>query len=156
MRKFLKIMENLEKRITSVYYSSFCELMFSYVKTIEYLQKCDKRTFDMFSHWIEVEGMSFFYEIANNIRAEKLDDRFNAFMEVYKSYLDDAMDEESKFVALDFLYLIPEKMRDDFQKFGFLESEKQQFVWECSIPINRELEYECYWEPGNDCQVSLL
>lgn len=150
------IVDRFRGKIESGYYNSYCELMQIYADAMEYLQNADKRTFDIFRDWFAADGIELFGTVSDSIQNEKLDGRFDAFMEIYGSYLRDAAEEDCRQSVLDFLYIIPEKMKDDFEKFGFLEDEKQEYVWEYKAPAVPNNEYQYFWKPGNVCQVLLV
>lgn len=76
-------------------------------------------------------------------------------MEIYESYLEEAISEECMQSALDFLYLIPEKMKDDFSKFGFPQNEKQEYMWEYVESAKSNGEYQYFWKPDSYCRVLL-
>lgn len=149
------IKSTLKGKIGAGYNNSYLSLMCSYEEAMRCLQNSDNRTFDIFCDWLATEGMGIFNTIADTIQNKNLDSRFGVFMEIYKSYLEDAISEECMQSALDFLYLIPEKMKDDFSKFGFLQNEKQEYMWEYVESAKSNGEYQYFWKPDSYCQVLL-
>lgn len=117
----------MENKIYCGFNDSYCSLLESYSNAIAFLKDKDQKTYETFYKWYSDKGVACFEDIKDNIRRDKLDNRFKAFMDIYKSYLDDAMEEDSKQTLLDFLYIIPQRMKADFLKFGFLQ-DRHEFV----------------------------
>lgn len=115
-------LHKFENKVSFKYYNAFCGLVSSYVDALHFLEASDIRTFEIFHHWYMVDGVCFFDDVVNGIQANLLDDRFIAFMELYKSYLTDAMEDDCVDVLLDFLYMIPKRMKEEFLKFRFIEN----------------------------------
>lgn len=147
--------EKLKNKVPVEFYNAYCELMESYDSAMVFLNARDRRAYEIFYEWYIREGLNYYEDIMTNIITEKLDNRFIVFMDIYKSYLDDAIEEDSKQVILEFLYMIPKRMREDFQRFDFLKDE-QEFIWNWHASIDLDFSYECVLRPDNICQVSLL
>ncbi len=147
--------EKLKYKISFKFFDAYCNLMESYDNAMACLKAWDERTYEIFYEWYVEDGIGYYEDIVTNILKEKLDDRFMVFMDIYKSYLEDAIEENSKQVLMDFLYMIPKRMKEDFLKFGFLE-DRQEFIWNYHIPMDLDFVYECNLEPDRYCQVSLF
>lgn len=59
------------------------------------MQDNDKKAFDIFYAWLADEGKELLNTTMLKLINEKLDDKFNAFMDVYKTYLEEAIEENS-------------------------------------------------------------
>ena len=122
MTMFNELICKLNDKISSEYYNSLCDLLSSYDMAMKFLKEQDSDTYENFNDWYATEGVNFFTEVIDNIIESKLNNKFNVFMGIYKSYLDDAINDNCIQIVLDFLYIIPKNMRNDFSNFGFLEN----------------------------------
>ena len=147
--------EKMKNDISLEFYESYCKLMRFYNDAIIFLHDTDPKTYGIFYKWYAEEGEDYFRDVANNILKDKLDNRFVVFMDIYGSYLEDAMEEGCRQVLLDFLYIIPKRMKEDFLKFGFVQ-DRQEFIWNYHISMDLDSVYECSLEPGRYCQVLLF
>lgn len=150
----LRLKSGLESKILSEHYNYYCALMDSYEQAMEYLQITDPRAFTIFSDWFMSDGKNSFESVTDNIITEEIDTRFSAFMRTYKSYLEDAIEDECKEIVAEFLYMIPRQMEEDFQKFGFIDNQKREFIWEYEVIVNKNID-DYYIEPDSFCQVLL-
>jgi len=94
--------QELENKFSSRFYDSYCSLAESYSNAVSFLQDRDQAAYEIFFKWYSREGIGYFENIETNILKDKLDNRFVVFIDIYKSYLEDAMEENCKQVLLDF------------------------------------------------------
>ena len=152
MKAFLNEMKS---KIPTEYYNAFYGLVSAYDNAIHFLKSRDKRTFEIFDCWYKENGIDFLGEVIEDIIQDKLDYRFIVFMELYKSYLEDAVEDDCIQVLLDFSYMIPERMKGDFLKFGFLEDKAQEYVCSFDFCVDMDTYNICNIEPDCFGQVSL-
>lgn len=138
---------DLQHKLKYEYYNSYNELMNIYENAMEYLKEKENRSFSVFFEWFRKDGAKFFKFICENINKNVLDERFIAFNNVYKLFLEESVEEESVQTILEFLYMIPRRMKEDFQKFGFLASEKEEFI--LKIDLRNNINDNYYLKPGN-------
>ena len=144
------VMNTIRDKVADEYYNAFESLFLVYGRAGEYLRQKEDKTFEIFYQWFIKEGKELLEYAASNILADNLDKRVNAFMKIYKSYMEDAIDEEDSQALLDFLYKIPKKIKEDFEEFGFLGKYSNEYVLSgYKITSDVKLNYNYNIESGN-------
>lgn len=101
---------------------SFLNFLNSYLEAMIFIKDNDSLTYDIFSDWMKSKGRDYFDYVIDNIQNKKLSEKYDVFIDLYESYLKESIEDNRKQVTLDFLYMIPEKMKTDFMNFGFLNN----------------------------------
>lgn len=144
------VMNTIRNKVAEEYYNAFAGLFSVYDRSMEYLRQKEEGTFEIFYQWFIKEGKGLLEYVASNILTDNLDKRVNAFMKIYKSYMEDAIEEEDSQALLDFVYKIPKKIKEDFENFGFLEKYSNEYVLAgYKITGDVKLNYNYNIESGN-------
>lgn len=89
-----------------------------------------------FLDWFQQEGKTLFIIILKNLDDSKLDENAIAFSKLYLYLLNRATSNSNLDSLIDYLYLIPDVMKREYEKFGFL---RNVFNIDKSIPIAENL-----------------
>lgn len=85
-----------------------------------YLQSLNNQNKILVS-WLKTDAKKYFEYINSNLILKRIDERLNAFIELYKYVLEKAYCNKDLDALIDNLYGIPEKMKRKFIEFGFLK-----------------------------------
>lgn len=179
--------DNLERQIKelkqncfgALEYGNLNDFLLTYYKAIQKVSKTDDffncilesnlidkkydMMFELYIDWYEKTGALIIDKILRYLDVVKLDDRFNSFINVYQSYLEDAIRDSNIEVLFEFLYRIPPKMEKDFERFGFLCAD-EFFITATSIfeeikPIyfgNQFLKLSINLMEPDNCRASII
>lgn len=139
----------------------------SFIQNILEFKEFSEKKFDMmfllFIDWYEQEGSFSIDKILKNLDAEKLDERFNSFINVYSKYIEDALSEDNIEFLYEFLYRIPCKMEKDFERFGFLCVDQYRIIAKSTFEEikPRELEKQVFkisinMKEPDSCRASII